>query len=317
MANVANIAEQAVAKGLKASSEFFITPGSEQIRATIERDGITDVLESIGGKVLANACGPCIGQWNRINYDPKEDNVIFTSFNRNFKGRNDGSAKTMNFLASPEIVTAMALSGSTTFNPTVDSLIASNGTPFKLLPPKSEDLPNRGFLRGRDQFGYPVQSHYDDSLKIDIDPSSDRLQILDPFPAWDGEEFKDMKLLVKVKGKCTTDHISAAGPWLKYKGHLENISKNTLIGAVNAFTGQVNATINQISRIEDSIPNVAFFYRKQGIPWLIVADSNYGEGSAREHAAMQPRYLGCKMVVAKAFARIHGKKYNPLTQKQI
>ncbi|KAJ3364451.1 aconitate hydratase, partial [Kappamyces sp. JEL0680] len=305
MSNVANIAKQVLAKGVSASSEFFITPGSEQIRATIERDGIIETLESIGGKVLANACGPCIGQWNRTDFDPNDENVILTSFNRNFKGRNDGSLKTLNFLASPEVVTAMTIAGSTVFNPLTDSLTAADGTPFKLTAPKSQDLPSSGFLQGRPLYGYPVQSEPSEDVEITIDPSSDRLQILESFQPWDGSEFTNLKLLVKVKGKCTTDHISAAGPWLKYKGHLENISKNTLIGAVNAFTDKVNSTVNQLTGEEDTIPNVAFAYKAQNVPWVIVADSNYGEGSAREHAAMQPRFLGCKLVISKSFARIH------------
>ncbi|KAJ3304365.1 aconitate hydratase [Kappamyces sp. JEL0829] len=305
MSNVANIAKQVLAKGVSASSEFFITPGSEQIRATIERDGIIETLESIGGKVLANACGPCIGQWNRTDFDPNDENVILTSFNRNFKGRNDGSLKTLNFLASPEVVTAMTIAGSTVFNPLTDSLTAADGTSFKLTAPKSQDLPSSGFLQGRPLYGYPVQSEPSEDVEITIDPSSDRLQILESFQPWDGNEFTNLKLLVKVKGKCTTDHISAAGPWLKYKGHLENISKNTLIGAVNAFTDKVNSTVNQLTGEEDTIPNVAFAYKAQNVPWVIVADSNYGEGSAREHAAMQPRFLGCKLVISKSFARIH------------
>lgn len=212
----------------------------------------------------------------------------------------------MNFLASPEIVTAMALSGSTTFNPTTDSLLDSDGKAFKLVPPSSSDLPSQGFIKGRPAYGFPISSKPDSSLNIEIDEKSDRLQLLEPFEAWDGQEFTNLRLLVKVAGKCTTDHISAAGPWLKYKGHLENISKNTLIGATNAFTGQVNVIRNSIDGENDTIPNVCFAYKKKGINWAVVADSNYGEGSAREHAAMQPRYLGCKIIIARSFARIHG-----------
>lgn len=262
-------------------------------------------MESIGGKVLANACGPCIGQWKRKG-DTTKDNAILTSFNRNFKGRNDGSVNTMNFLASPEIVTSMALDGSTTFNPATDYLTARDGSKFKLSPPTSVDLPSSGFLQGRPVYGYPVKSAADESVHVDISASSDRLQILETFQPWNGKDFKDLRVLVKVVGKCTTDHISAAGPWLKYKGHLHNISKNTLIGATNAFTGKVNDSLNQITKERDTIPNVGFAYRAANMPWAVIADSNYGEGSAREHAAMQPRYLGCKIVIAKSFARIHG-----------
>jgi aconitase A len=263
-------------------------------------------LESVGGKVLANACGPCIGQWERIDHNPKEDNVILTSFNRNFKGRNDGSVKTMNFLASPEIVTAMGLSGSTTFNPMTDSLLDKNGSEFYLTPPSSADLPSDGFLKGRPDYGFPIISEFDPTVIIQIDKNSDRLQLLEPFPEWDQKEFSNLQILAKTKGKCTTDHISAAGPWLKYKGHLENISMNTLIGATNAFSGKVNVATNSVDLKSDTIPNVAFEYRKNKIPWCVIADSNYGEGSAREHAAMQPRFLGCKAVISKSFARIHG-----------
>ncbi|KAJ2999504.1 aconitate hydratase [Globomyces sp. JEL0801] len=303
--NAASIAKQAKAKGIQSKSDFFVTPGSERIRATIERDGITETLESVGGVVLANACGPCIGQWKRIDHDPNEDNAILTSFNRNFKGRNDGSVKTMNFLASPEIVTAMAFSGSMSFNPVTDELLDVNGQPFKFTPPQSDDLPSNGFLEGRPAFGIPISSKPDGTVKISIDKKSDRLQLLESFEAWDGKEFEDLQLLVKVAGKCTTDHISAAGPWLKYKGHLENISKNTLIGATNAYNGKVNLITNELSGKEDTIPNVAFDYKAKNIPWAIIADWNYGEGSAREHAAMQPRYLGCKVVITRSFARIH------------
>jgi aconitate hydratase len=306
MSNAASIAKQALDKGIKAKSDFFVTPGSEQIRATIERDGFTDLLEKVGGKVLANACGPCIGQWKRIDYDPNVSNAILTSFNRNFKGRNDGSVKTMNFLASPEIVTALGLSGKTTFNPVTDDLIDKDGKPFKLTPPKSDDLPTKNFVKGRPNYGFAISSDPDSSVEICIDKSSDRLQLLEAFEPWDGQEFTGLKILVKALGKCTTDHISAAGPWLKYKGHLENISKNTLIGATNAFNGQVNVATNSATKESGSIPEIGFQYKNSGIPWAIIADSNYGEGSAREHAAMQPRFLGCKTVIAKSFARIHG-----------
>lgn len=306
MSNVAQIARQATLKGVKAKTEFLITPGSEQIRATVERDGFIDDLETIGGTVLANACGPCIGQWKRDPSAKKEQNAILTSFNRNFKGRNDGSSSTLNFLASPEIVTAMALSGDMTFNPITDSLIGSDGKPFKLSPPVSSDLPSKGFLKGRDTLAAPIASNGHEEVEIKINKNSDRLQELQPFAKWNGLEFRDLAILAKTGGKCTTDHISAAGPWLKYKGHLENISKNTLIGALNVFTGKVNTAKNQDSLVEDTIPNTAEAYLKNGKAWVIIADDNYGEGSAREHAAMQPRFLGCKVVIARSFARIHG-----------
>ncbi|KAJ3262591.1 aconitate hydratase [Boothiomyces macroporosus] len=304
MCNAAEIAKQASEKGIKAKANFFVTPGSEQIRATIERDGIISTLESVGGVVLANACGPCIGQWKR-DFDGTKENAILTSFNRNFKARNDGSAKTMNFLASPEIVTAMTFSGRTDFNPITDSLKDINGNEFKLKPPKSDDLPSSGFLEGRPAFGFPISSEPDESIEITISKESDRLQLLESFEPWDGKEFENLQLLVKAEGKCTTDHISAAGVWLKYKGHLENISKNTLIGATNAFHGKVNVARNAITNELDTIPNVGFDYRAKGVSSAIIGDWNYGEGSAREHAAMQPRYLGCKIVITRSFARIH------------
>ena len=304
MSNVAFIAKQAQEKGIKTKSPFFVTPGSEQIRATIERDGITSTLESIGGQVLANACGPCIGQWKRIDHDPTVENSILTSFNRNFKGRNDGSVKTMNFLASPEIVTAIGLSGKLSFNPATDDLLDSKGTPFKLLPPSSADLPSQGFEKGREEF-LVSKCKPDASVQIKIDPLSTRLQALEPFLAWDGQEFTNLNILVKAVGKCTTDHISAAGPWLKYKGHLENLAKNTLMGATNAHTNKMNSTWNPTTSQYDTIPNTAFAMKKAGVLWAVIADWNYGEGSAREHASLQPRFLGCKTVIARSFARIH------------
>ena len=305
MANAASIAKEATSKGLKSKTPFWITPGSEQIRATIKRDGILDALENAGGVVLANACGPCIGQWQRDNLEDN-DNVIMTSFNRNFKGRNDGLLKTMNFLASPELVIAMAFAGKTTFNPVTDTLKDENGKEFKLTAPKSEDLPSNGFDRGRPEYGESIKSKPNPKIEISISKTSDRLQLLEPFPAWDGKEYSNLKVLIKVKGKCTTDHISAAGPWLKYKGHLENISKNTLFGATNAFNGKINVVTNSDTMKQDTIPNCCFDYKEKGIPWAVIADHNYGEGSAREHAAMQPRFLGCKTVISRSFARIHG-----------
>ncbi|KAJ3053779.1 Aconitate hydratase mitochondrial [Rhizophlyctis rosea] len=304
MSRAASLAKQARDAGVQVKSGFFITPGSEQIRATVERDGQSEVLASVGGSVLANACGPCIGQWKRTDLVENEENAILTSFNRNFRSRNDGHSKTMNFLASPEIVTAMTFAGRLSFNPVTDSLTDASGKPFKFSPPQGKDLPTEGFIPGRQSFA-PITATPDESIDITVDPKSTRLQLLDPFQPWDGKEFTDMKVLVKVQGKCTTDHISAAGAWLKYKGHLENIANNTLIGALNAFNGQVNVVKNEITGEDGSIPDVARSYKANGAPWIVVADSNYGEGSAREHAALQPRYLGGKAIICRSFARIH------------
>ncbi|TPX56912.1 3-isopropylmalate dehydratase [Powellomyces hirtus] len=323
MQRSASLAQQAIDAGVVATeSRFLITPGSEQIRATIERDGVTKVLESVGGKVLANACGPCIGQWKRTEEEtetpgttatpPNAPNAILTSFNRNFKSRNDGNAKTMNFLASPELVTAMAFAGKLTFNPTTDSLPTRSGKPFTFSPPAAvPSLPTNGFTPGRE--GYtppPATSTPHPTTTITVDPASTRLQLLTPFQAWHGREFTDLLVLGKFVGKCTTDHISAAGAWLKYKGHLDNIANNTLIGAHNAFTDAVNSAVNELPTDHntnpiDTIPNVARHYKHLQAPWCVIADHNYGEGSAREHAALQPRYLGCQLIVARSFARIH------------
>ncbi|KAJ3184367.1 aconitate hydratase [Gaertneriomyces sp. JEL0708] len=305
MSRAASLARQALENGLRTKSPFFITPGSEQIRATVERDGQTQALSEAGGQVLANACGPCIGQWKRTDQEKNEENAILTSFNRNFRARNDGHSKTMNFLASPEIVTAMTFAGRLTFNPATDSLMDVNGRPFRFVPPEGDQLPKAGFTAGRLAYKPPGLPEPNPSVSVVVDPASKRLQVLEPFDPWNGAEFVDMRVLVKVRGKCTTDHISAAGPWLKYKGHLENIANNTLIGATNAFNGQVNSVRNFITGSEDTIPNVARHYKAEGIPWVVVADSNYGEGSAREHAALQPRYLGCRAIVSRSFARIH------------
>jgi aconitate hydratase len=308
MSKSVHIAQQAFDKGLSSKTPFLVTPGSEQIRATMERDGYTQKLTQAGAQVLANACGPCIGQWKRTDLPEEEksveENAILTSFNRNFRGRNDGHAKTMNFLASPELVTAMAFSGKLSFNPQTDTLLDAQGKPFQFEPPQGQDLPLKGFDQGRPDFR-PSPPQPEPSLPITIDPSSSRLQVLEPFQPWDGQEFKDLRVLVKVQGKCTTDHISAAGPWLKYKGHLENIANNTLIGALNAFNQKINLVKNERTGKEDSIPEVGKDYKAHSIPWAVIADHNYGEGSAREHAALQPRFLGCKMIVSKSFARIH------------
>ncbi|KAI9305096.1 aconitate hydratase [Cunninghamella echinulata] len=305
MSRAASIAQQAADAGISVKSSFLVTPGSEQIRATIERDGQQAIFEKAGAQVLANACGPCIGQWDRKE-EKGEENAILTSFNRNFRSRNDGNPKTMNFLASPDIVTAMAFSGKLSFNPMTDSLIDKNGNPFKFQPPQGEDLPSQGFDAGRETYEPPSPTPTPDgSVQIAVNPTSNRLQVLDAFDAWDGEELKGIRVLVKVQGKCTTDHISAAGPWLKYKGHLQNIAENTLIGAQNADNGKVNVVRDITNDTDGSIPEVAKSYKKQNMPWMVVADHNYGEGSAREHAALQVRYLGCPLIISRSFARIH------------
>ncbi|KAJ3216692.1 aconitate hydratase [Dinochytrium kinnereticum] len=305
MTRAASIAKEAKSQGLKMKTKFLVTPGSEQIRATIERDGLTKEFESIGATVLANACGPCIGQWKRDDDQAKGENAILTSFNRNFKARNDGNSKTMNFLASPEIVTAMAFSGRLTFDPTRDSLVDANGAPFKFSPPVGQSLPSSGFAQGRKEMTPEDRPAPNPSADVVVSPTSQRLQSLTPFAPWDGKELQGLRLLVKASGKCTTDHISAAGAWLKYKGHLDNIANNTLIGAVNAFNGKTNNVLNELNGQEDTIPNVARAYKAQNLEWVVIGDFNYGEGSAREHAALQPRHLGCRAVIVKTFARIH------------
>jgi homoaconitase len=298
------IVKQASAAGLKPKADFFITPGSEQIRATLDRDDTLSTFTEAGGTVLANACGPCIGQWTRTDGVKKgETNAILTSYNRNFPGRNDGNRATMNFLASPELITAMSYSGSTTFNPMTDSIATPSGTPFKFSPPRGSDLPSAGFAVGNPAF-LPTPGVPDASVSVKVDPHSSRLALLDPFPAFPSSELTSLRVLYKVKGQCTTDTISAAGPWLKYKGHLPNISENTLIGAVNASTNEVNVAYD-IDGTTSSIPDLAKKWRKEGTEWLVVAEHNYGEGSAREHAALQPRFLGARVILAKSFARIH------------
>jgi len=298
------LVKQASAAGLKPKADFFITPGSEQIRATLDRDNTLSTFTSAGGTVLANACGPCIGQWTRTDGVKKgEANAILTSYNRNFPGRNDGNRATMNFLASPELITAMAYSGSTTFNPMTDSIPTPSGKPFKFSPPKGSDLPAAGFADGKPDF-MPTPGVPDASVDVLVSPTSTRLALLDPFPAFPDSELSKLRVLYKVKGQCTTDTISAAGPWLKYKGHLPNISENTLIGAVNAETDEVNMAYD-VDGTTSGIPELAKRWRDQGIEWLVVAEHNYGEGSAREHAALQPRYLGGRIILAKSFARIH------------
>ena len=304
MTRAESLVRQASAAGLKPKADFFITPGSEQIRATVSRDGTMETFERAGGIVLANACGPCIGQWSRADGVRKgEENAIFSSYNRNFPGRNDGNRKTMNFLASPELVTAMSYSGRTDFNPMEDSIPLSNGQQFRFEAPTGVDIPDAGFAAGNPLF-LPTPPDPDPSVSVAIDPESDRLAVLEPFDPFPHGELTGMKVLVKVKGQCTTDTISAAGPWLKYKGHLPNISENTLIGAVSADTDAVNS-VTDMDGSTHTIPDLASKWKSEGQPWIVVAEHNYGEGSAREHAALQPRYLGCRIVLAKSFARIH------------
>jgi len=299
----ASIAKQAKAKKLKVKSEFTITPGSEQIRFTVARDGILQSFEDIGGVVLANACGPCIGQWARHTDDPDRKNSILTSFNRNFSKRNDGNANTHAFVASPELVTAMAIAGDLTFNPLTDSLMNSDGQMVQLDAPDGLELPTRGFEV--EDAGYQAPSDDGSSVIVEVKEGSDRLQLLTPFIPITQSQVMDMRILIKAKGKCTTDHISMAGPWLKYRGHLENISNNCLIGAMNAFNGEANKVLNLVTNEYMAVPDSARAYQKAGIGTVVFGEYNYGEGSSREHAAMEPRYLGVKAVIVKTFARIH------------
>ena len=304
MSRSASLAKQAQSKGIKSKIPLLVTPGSEQIRATIERDGQIDSLKSIGATVLANACGPCIGQWHRPELKQGERNTIVTSYNRNFPGRNDGKRETMNFIASPELVTALALGGNLSFNPLNDSLIASDGTKFRLDPPeRAPDVPDREFVNVENIYLPPSENP--DTVQVLIDPESERLQKLEPFTAWDGQDLNNLHIIMKAKGKCTTDHISPAGPWLRLRGHLDKLSDNLLLGAVNAFNDEVGKSKNLLTNKIENCAEIARQYKKQNISWIIIGDDNYGEGSSREHAAMTPRYLGCKVVIAKSFARIH------------
>ncbi|KAM0142099.1 hypothetical protein ACHAP3_002094 [Botrytis cinerea] len=304
MARAQNLVKQASAAGLKPATDFFITPGSEQIRATLERDEISSTFTEAGGIVLANACGPCIGMWSRTDGVGKgEPNAIFTSYNRNFRGRNDGNPDTMNFLASPEIVTAMSYAGSTSFNPLTDSIITPSGKEFRFEPPTGAELPQEGFEEGNKEF-LPSSGAPAPETEVVVSPTSDRLALLEPFAPFPESDLEGLRVLYKVTGKCTTDTISAAGPWLKYKGHLPNISANTLITATNAATGEVNVAYD-VDGSTSGIPELAQKWKDQGKEWLVVGESNYGEGSAREHAALQPRYLGGRVILCKSFARIH------------
>ena len=299
----ASVARQAKEKNLKVSADYTVTPGSELVRYTIQRDGLIDTFEEIGGVVLANACGPCIGQWVRHNADKQEKNSIITSFNRNFAKRNDGNPNTYSFVASPEIVTAMAIAGDMTFNPLTDTLVNAQGEKVKLDEPNGLELPPEGFAV--EDNGYQAPAENGSEIEVVVSPESERLQLLTPFVPWDGEDMTGLRLLIKAKGKCTTDHISMAGPWLKFRGHLDNISNNMLIGAVNAANDQTNSVLNELTGNYEPVPQTARAYKAGGIGSVVVGDENYGEGSSREHAAMEPRHLGVKVVIVKSFARIH------------
>lgn len=304
LGRAAHIAKQALAHGLKARTPFLISPGSDQIHNTVARDGQMQTLQQVGGTVLANACGPCIGQWQRDDIHKGERNTIVTSFNRNFPARNDANPETLAFIASPEIVTALALGGRLDFNPLADTLAGANGEAVRLAPPEAPELPANGFAPGRAGFVEPPADG--SGVEVRVKPDSERLQILRPFPAWDGKDYERLPVLLKAKGKCTTDHISPAGPWLRYRGHLDRISDNMFTGAVNAFTAEVGKGRDVLSG-ESGVPfpRIARHYKGEGLSWVVVGDENYGEGSSREHAAMEPRYLGGKAVIARSFARIH------------
>ena len=303
LARASSIVKQAVANGLLPKAEFGINPGSEQVRFTAERDGILEDFEKMGTKIFTNACGPCIGQWAREGSEKQEKNTIIHSFNRNFSKRADGNPNTHAFVASPEIVAAIAIAGDLSFNPLTDSLLNKDGEAFKFAPPQGDELPLLGF--SVEDNGYQAPAEDGASVQIIVTEDSSRLQLLDNFPMWDGENITGAKLLIKAKGKCTTDHISMAGPWLKYRGHLDNISNNLLIGAENAFNGKANFVKNSLSLNYGEVPAVQRAYKAAGIPTIVVGDHNYGEGSSREHAAMEPRHLGVAAVIVKSFARIH------------
>jgi aconitate hydratase len=299
----ASIARQAVDKNLKTRSEFTVTPGSELVRYTIEKDGFLETFDKIGGVVLANACGPCIGQWARHIDDPNRKNSIITSFNRNFAKRNDGLASTHAFVASPEIVTAFAIAGSLSFNPLTDKLTNENGAEVMLDEPQGVELPPNGF--SVEDAGYQAPAADGSGVQVVVQPDSTRLQLLSPFPAWEGHDLRNLKLLIKAKGKCTTDHISMAGPWLKFRGHLDNISNNMLIGAINFYNEKTDSVKNQLTGEYGPVPATQRAYKAAGIGSIVVGDENYGEGSSREHAAMEPRHLGVRAIIVRSFARIH------------
>ncbi|RUS89005.1 hypothetical protein EGW08_003252 [Elysia chlorotica] len=303
MGRSASLAQQALEHGIKAKAAFTITPGSEQIRATIERDGMAKTLRDIGGVVLANACGPCIGQWDRKDVKKGEKNTIVSSYNRNFTGRNDANPATHAFVTSPELVTALAIAGDLSFNPLTDELTGKDGKKFKLKSPYGDELPTKGFDPGQDTYQAPPADS--SSVSVNVSPDSQRLQLLKPFDKWSGKDLEDLVVLIKAKGKCTTDHISAAGQWLKYRGHLDNISNNLLIGAVNAENDEINKVTNQLTGESGSVPDTARMYKSKGQGWVVIGDDNYGEGSSREHAALEPRHLGGRAIIVKSFARIH------------
>ena len=304
MSRAASLAEQAKAKGIKAKIPLLVTPGSEQIRGTIERDGQMNSLIDIGATVLANACGPCIGQWNRPELEKNKKNSIVTTFNRNFPGRNDGQRNTLNFIGSPEMIIALSLGGRLSFNPLKDELTASDGTKFKLEPPiRAPEVPEEGFVRPEGIFIAPPDNS--DNVEVTINSTSKRLQRLEPFSKWNGQDYEELPILVKAKGKCTTDHISPAGAWLSLRGHLDNLSDNMLLGAVNAFNDEVGQGKNVLNNQLESFSKIARQYKEKQMRWIIIGDNNYGEGSSREHAAMTPRFLGCVAVITKSLARIH------------
>ena len=298
-----SLAKQVAEKNLKTKAEFTITPGSEQVRYTIERDGFLETFDKIGATVFANACGPCIGMWNRVGAEKKEKNTIVHSFNRNFAKRADGNPNTFAFVASPELVTALAIAGDLTFNPLTDTLVNENGETVRLDPPSGDELPPKGFAV--DDPGYQAPAKDGSNVEVIVDAESKRLQLLEPFAAWEGSDLKGLKLLIKAKGKCTTDHISMAGPWLKFRGHLDNISNNLLIGAVNNFNDKTDNVKNQLTGEYGPVPATQRAYKAAGVGTIVVGDENYGEGSSREHAAMEPRHLGVRAVLVKSFARIH------------
>ena len=326
MSRAASIARDALDHGVKAKSLFTVTPGSEQIRATIERDGQLETLEEFGGMVLANACGPCIGQWDRRDVKKGEANSIISSYNRNFTGRNDANPATHSFVTSPDLVVAMTLAGTLNFNPLTDSLKDKDGKDFMLSPPSGVGLPANGYDPGRDTYQAPPKDRA--TVSVAVSPSSDRLQILEPFKSWDGKDALDIPILIKAQGKTTTDHISSkntallqhrclltfltvAGPWLKYRGHLDNISNNMLIGAINAANGEANKVQNYTTGEWGAVPATARDYKKKGIMWVVIGDWNYGEGSSREHAALEPRHLGGLAIITRSFARIVGNSRSP------
>ncbi|HJN74487.1 MAG TPA: aconitate hydratase [Myxococcota bacterium] len=301
----AHIARQARDKGLSAKSGFMISPGSDQVMATIQRDGQAFDFADVGGVVLANACGPCIGQWQRVDIDKGDVNTIINSFNRNFRGRNDANPATLGFIGSPELVTALAIAGDIGFNPLTDTLTDADGNTFLLQPPQGEELPPEGFVAKLDGFVAPLPVEQRGSVEVVINEGSDRIERLTPFARWNGRDISGLRVLVKAAGKCTTDHISAAGPWLKYRGHLTNISGNLMLGANNAYTGDFGVGMNFLTGEKASHPDLAKQYKAAGQAWVIFGDENYGEGSSREHAAMEPRHMGCKAVIVRSFARIH------------